>query len=173
MWCSSPFSIYSILFWNSTFKSPFYKSFIFHSLLFLTCKKFQAIPINAYEKLYNNQYLIVQQIDGSLFYSYNFFSAQLILKNEKLYNNQYLIVQQIDGSLFYSYNFFSAQLILSPAFLSQISLSLCKGNSCYWLQPLWASVLCRVLEWCPGKREVQPIRKIKCLHWIRVQDMQW
>ena len=88
---------------------------------FLLVKKFQAIPINAYEKLYNNQYLIVQQIDGSLFYSYYFFSAQLIL---------------------------------SPAFLSQISLSLCKGNSCYWVQPLWSSVLCRVLEWCPGKREV-------------------
>ena len=82
MWCSSPFSIYSILFWNSTFKSPFYKSFIFHSLLFLTCNKFQVIPINAYEKLYNNQYLIVQQIDEAysirtIFFRHNLYWVRL------------------------------------------------------------------------------------------------
>ena len=65
--------VMSLTLWNSPFKSP-KTSFFLRSLLFVTCKKgcSRAIPINAYEKLFKNQYLIVQQIDGSVFYLYTF-----------------------------------------------------------------------------------------------------
>ena len=46
--------------------------FTFASFCYLQKGCSRAIPINAYEKLFKNQYLIVQQIDGSVFYLYTF-----------------------------------------------------------------------------------------------------